>query len=87
MDYHLKKVMEKGWSYVKDSGDFIKKINNLDSLDGNAISVKADVLGLYPAIPPEVGLRALMKILDKRDGKTILMVWICPKKQLLRIWS
>ena len=64
MDYHLKKVMEKGWSYIKDSEDFIKKINNLDSLDGNAISVKADVVGLHP----------LMEVLDKRDEKTILMV-------------
>ena len=30
LDHHLKKVMQKGWSYIKDSGDFIKKINNLD---------------------------------------------------------
>ena len=30
LDHHLKKVMQKEWSYLKDSGDFIKKINNLD---------------------------------------------------------
>ena len=29
LDHHLKNVIQKGWSYIKDSGDFIKKINNL----------------------------------------------------------
>ena len=31
----------------------------------------ADVVGLYPSIPHEVGLRALREALDKRDEKTI----------------
>ena len=46
LDHHLKKVMQKGWSYIKDSGDFIKKINNLDLIPKNAILVTADVVGL-----------------------------------------
>ena len=25
LDYHLKPLMQKGWSYIKDLGDFIKK--------------------------------------------------------------
>ena len=63
--------MQNGWSYIKDFGDFIKKINNLDSIPENAILVTADVVGLYPSIPHEVGLRALRNALDKRDEKTI----------------
>ena len=55
--------MQKGWSYIKDSGDFIKKINNLDLIPENAILVTADVVGLYPSIPHEVGLRALREAL------------------------
>ena len=30
-----------------------------------------DVVGLYPSVPDEVGLRALREALDKRDEKTI----------------
>ena len=79
LDQHLKKVIQNGWSYVKDSGDFIKKINNLDSIPENAILVTADVVGLYPSIPHEVGLRALREALDKRDEKTI------PTEELLKM--
>ena len=56
-------IMQKGWSYIKGSGDFIKKINNLDLIPENAILVTADVVGLYPSIPHEVGLRALREAL------------------------
>ena len=63
--------MQKGWPYVKDSGDFSKKINNLNLILENTILVKADVVGLYPSIPQEVGLRALREGLNKRDEKTI----------------
>ena len=66
-------------SPFKDSGDFIKKINNLVSIPENAILVTADVVGLYPSIPCEVGLRALREALDKRDEKTI------PMEELLKI--
>ena len=40
---HLKKVVQKGWSYIKDPGASIKKINNLDSIPKNAILVTAVV--------------------------------------------
>ena len=79
LDHYLEKVMQNGWSYVKDSGDFIKKINNLDSIPENVILVKADVVSLYPSIPHEVGLRALREILEKRDEKTI------PTEELLKM--
>ena len=71
LDHHFNKVMQNEWSHIKDSGDFIKKINNLDSIPENAILVRADVVGLYPNIPHEVVLRALREVLDKRDKKTI----------------
>ena len=48
--------MQKGWLYIKDSGDFIKEINNLDLILENAILVTAAVVSLYPSIPHEVGL-------------------------------
>ena len=68
-DHHLKKVTKKGWSYVKESGDFIKEINNLVSIPENAILVTADMVGLYPSVTHEVVLRALREALDKKDER------------------
>ena len=56
--------MQKGWSYIKDSGYFIKKINNLDFIPENAIMLKADMMGLYPSTPYDMGLTALTEALD-----------------------
>ena len=72
LDHHLKPIMQKGWSYIKDSGDFINKTKNLSTISDNAILVTADVVGLYPSIPHEAGLRALREALDKQDKKCIL---------------
>ena len=63
--------MQKGWLYIKDSGDFINKTENFTTIPGNAILVTADVVGLYPSMPHEAGLRALREALDKQDKKSI----------------
>ena len=49
--------MQEGWSYIKESGDFINKTKTLAVL--------------YPSIPHETGLRALRKALDKQEVKCI----------------
>ena len=71
LDYHLKPVMQSGRSYIKDSGDFLKKIKHLGSLPENAILVTADVVGPYPSIPHEAGLQALEEALENRNQKQI----------------
>ena len=67
LDRQLKPIMQKSWSYIKDSGDFIRKIKNLTDISEGAILVTADVVGLYPSIPHEAGLEALKKALDERE--------------------
>ena len=79
LGYHLKPLMQRGWWYIKDSGDFIKKTRNLGSFPENAILVTADVVGLYPRIPHEAGLKALREVLDKREQHTI------PTSELIRV--
>ena len=71
LDSELKSVMQEGWSYIKDSGDFIKKLKNIDHIPQDAIMVTADVVGLYPSIPHDAGLEALRKALDNRENKKI----------------
>ena len=71
LDNQIKEVMQNGWSYIKDSNDFIKKIKYLKNIPDNAILVTADVVGLYPSIPHKAGLRALKELLDRRQEKKI----------------
>ena len=61
LDYHLKPLMQRRWSYIKDSVDVIKKTRNLGSVPENAILFTGDIVGLYPSIPHEAGLKALRK--------------------------
>ena len=44
---------------MKYSGGFISETKNLGTILDYAISVTAEVVGLYPSIPYEAGLRAL----------------------------
>ena len=49
--------MQKGWSYIKDSGDFINKTKNPSTILDNAILVTANIVGFYPSIPHEAGFK------------------------------
>ena len=63
---HLKPFMQSSWSYIKDSRDFPRKIKKMGNLPGNSILVTMDVVGLYPSIPHELGLKALEEALEKK---------------------
>ena len=67
LDNQLKEVMQNGWSCIKDSNDFIKKIKHLKNIPDNALLVTSDVVGLYPSIPHEAGLKALKEVLDRSE--------------------
>ena len=63
--------MQRGKSYIKDSGDFINKAKNLQNIPEGAILVISDVKGLYPSVPHEAGLNAFREALDNRENKHI----------------
>ena len=63
--------MQKDWSYIKSSVDFINKTKNLSTIPDNTILVTADLVGLYPSIPHKAGIRSLREALDKQDKKSI----------------
>ena len=65
LDFLLKPVMQDGWSYVRDTGDFLKKINRLGKITEGAIMVTAYEAGLYPNIPHDLGLLSLRKRLNE----------------------
>ena len=70
LDFHLKRVMQNGASYINRSNGFTNKVKNID-IPNNVLLVTADVVGLYPSIPHEVGLRALRNALENINYKEI----------------
>ena len=67
LDSHLIGIIQESWSYIKDSNsnDFINKTKNLKDISQEALLVTADVVGLYPSILHEDGLKALKEALGK----------------------
>ena len=70
LDFHLISTIQEGASYIKDTADFQDKIKNL-RVPKDAFLVTADVVGLYPNIPYEAGLKSLKEALDRRREKKI----------------
>ena len=71
LEYHLKPLSQKVKSFIKDTNDFLKKLNELRDLPDDFILCTIDVVGLYPNIPHKEGLEAIRKALDKREDQTI----------------
>ena len=69
LDHILKAVMQQSGTYIKDSGDFIKKLKEIKEVANDAIMVTADAFGLYPSICRDVRLETLRKTLDERVNK------------------
>ena len=67
LDDKLKPEMQKSWSFIKDTNDFISKISRIHSIPKDALLVTVDVVGLYPSIPHKAGLEALEWALNKRS--------------------
>ena len=63
--------MQSSWSYIKDSGDFLIKIKQIKNVLGNSILVTANVVGLYPSILHQLGLKTLEEALEKGQSKQI----------------
>ena len=71
VEHHLKPLAQKVKSYVKDTNGFLRKIANLPPLPEDLIFCTIDVVGLYPNIPHDEGLKAVRNALDSREDKTI----------------
>ena len=63
--------MQNSWLYLKDSGDFLKKMKNISSIPEDNILVTAYAVSLYLSIPHTAGLTALRDTWDKREVKKI----------------
>ena len=63
--------MRSAKSYIRDTSDFLKRLEELGGVPQNARLVAADMVGLYPNITHQDGLDTLSLNLDQRDDKII----------------
>ena len=55
LDYHLKSTVQSADSYIKDTSDFLRKLNEIGKLPENALLVTTDAVGLHPGIHMQMG--------------------------------
>ena len=70
VDHFLQPCVPKLQSFVKDTGDFISKLNEIKTIPDNAILVTFDVTSLYTNIPTEEGIQAAAYFLNKENRAT-----------------
>ena len=73
VDYHLQPLVQNTESYVKDTNDFLQKLeSSTTDIDNNTFLVTMDVKSLYTNIPNDEGIRATRTFLS-RAGKLSLI--------------
>ena len=65
VDFNIKHLVPEIPSYVRDTKHFLRVLGEVGTLPEGAILVTADVVGLYPHIPHEEGLRILREALSR----------------------
>ena len=70
VDYHLQPIMKQIPSYVKDTNNFINKINALKSVPKTSYLVTMDVRSLHTNIPNTEKISAVKRAFDNYSKKT-----------------
>ena len=66
VDYHLRPLVEKIPSYIKDTTHFLTKLQEIGTLPPNTLLATLDVSSLYTNIPHEEGISACGEALTSR---------------------
>ena len=77
IDNQLQPHVKELKSYVKDSTDFIWKINSMEKIPDNSILVTMDVRSLYTNIPNKEGIETVETTLKRKNiGTTIISTFL-----------
>ena len=74
VDFHTKEISNKHQSYLQDTPDFLRYIEQINSgpfITDNHILVTWDVVGLYTNIPHDDGLQSLEESLNSRHNPDV----------------
>ena len=71
VDFYLQPIVQSLKAYIKDTTDFINKIDGITELPVESILVTMDVRSLYTNIPHREGINAVAKALENIKGTQI----------------
>ena len=69
MDLHLQPHVNRLPSYLKDTTDYLRKLQESGPIPPETLLVSLDVTSLYTNIPHEVGIRACKEAWEERPVK------------------
>ena len=67
VDYHLNPLVRNVPSFIKDTNDFLCKLQDLQNIPPNSLLVTLDVSSLYTNIPHDEGIEACREALNSRE--------------------
>ena len=70
VDYHLQPIVKEIPSYVQDTSDFLRKINQINFVPDNSYLVSLDGKSLYTNIPNVEGIKPVKMSLKKYSKRT-----------------
>ena len=71
VDVHLEKIVNEFKSHIKDTTDFINKIETITDLPENTILITMNVKSLFTNIPNTEGINAVAKSLENQTDLNI----------------
>ena len=71
VDYNLQPIVREIPSYVKDTSDFLRKINAIEFVSDNSYLVSLDIKSLYTSIPNVEGIKTVRKSLGNHPKRTM----------------
>ena len=73
VDFHLQPIIKNIPSYVRDTTDFLQKLDKVKNIPNDCLLVTLDVKPLYTNIPDNEGIKAVREAYDKYPNKTIFL--------------
>ena len=70
VDYHLQPIVKEISSYVQDTTDFLRKINQINFVPDNSYLFSLDVKSLYTNIPNAEGIKSSLEKYSKQTAST-----------------
>ena len=70
IDFHIKDVVTKLPSFLKDTSDFLNKLESMGNISDSEYICTMDVTSLYTNVPHEEGLEALKHYMELRETQS-----------------
>ena len=71
IDFHLQPIVKNIPSYVRDTTDFLQKLDKVKHVPNDCLLVTLDVKSLYTNIPNNEGIKAVREAYDNHPKKTV----------------